>query len=89
MRHSISHLQLARIVQGTGLSHSVWIGGVSATEQVQEINNKQIDIGVCTPGRVDELCLRGKVSLEFVQLLVLDEADAMLDLGFQKVIRQI
>lgn len=55
--------------------------------QVHEINQRQIDVAICTPGRVDELCLRGKVTLEFVQLLVLDEADAMLDLGFQKVVR--
>ncbi|KAL8426076.1 hypothetical protein Efla_007349 [Eimeria flavescens] len=81
--------QLDRLMAGSSLSHSLWIGGVSATEQVHEINQRQIDVAICTPGRVDELCLRGKVTLEFVQLLVLDEADAMLDLGFQKVMTEL
>ncbi|KAL8274530.1 hypothetical protein Esti_001551 [Eimeria stiedai] len=81
--------QLDRLMAGSNLSHSLWIGGHFCFPQVHEINQRQIDVAICTPGRVDELCLRGKVTLEFVQLLVLDEADAMLDLGFQKVMTEL
>jgi len=50
---------------------------------------RKADIVVATPGRLEDLIARGVVSLADVQILVLDEADRMLDMGFQPAVRRI
>ncbi len=56
-------------------------GGASIERQVQELNRgAQIIVG--TPGRVIDLLERGVLNLSYVKVLVLDEADRMLDMGF-------
>merc|ERR1740129_2095112 len=47
------------------------------------------DILIATPGRLTDMCDRGSVSLELVQFFILDEADRMLDMGFEPQVRQI
>jgi len=57
-------------------------GGASADKQIAELN-KGCQIVVGTPGRVLDLKKRKKLKINFIQYLVLDEADEMLDMGFK------
>jgi ATP-dependent RNA helicase RhlE len=50
---------------------------------------KRADIVVATPGRLEDLIARGVVSLDRVRILVLDEADRMLDMGFKPAVDRI
>jgi ATP-dependent RNA helicase RhlE len=50
---------------------------------------RRADIVVATPGRLEDLIARGAVSLEHVRVLVLDEADRMLDMGFKPAVSRI
>jgi len=65
----------------TGLTNAVIFGGVGQNPQVQALR-RGVDILVATPGRLLDLMGQGYVSLERVEVLVLDEADRMLDMGF-------
>lgn len=64
-------------------------GGMPKTEQVRQLNQKDLKVVVGTPGRVLDLLNDGAVSFDKVTYLVLDEADRMLDKGFENDIRQI
>jgi len=72
----------------TNLSHACIIGGVSQHAQVQAIR-KEVDILIATPGRLLDLMQQNLVSLQNLKLLVLDEADRMLDMGFEPQVRRI
>jgi ATP-dependent RNA helicase RhlE len=63
-------------------------GGVSQHRQVEALR-RGLDIVVATPGRLLDLMEQGHVRLDSVSVLVLDEADRMLDLGFIQPIRKI
>ncbi len=63
-------------------------GGVDQEPQIKELN-KGVDILVATPGRMFDLRSQGHLRLERVEILVLDEADHMLDLGFINDIRDL
>ena len=63
-------------------------GGVSQRPQ-EKILRRGVDILVATPGRLLDLISQGYVDLSYVQFLVLDEADRMLDMGFIRDIRKI
>ncbi|KAH6812748.1 P-loop containing nucleoside triphosphate hydrolases superfamily protein, partial [Perilla frutescens var. frutescens] len=56
--------------------------------QLRELE-RGVDILVATPGRLVDLLDRGKVSLKMIRYLALDEADRMLDMGFEPQIRKI
>jgi ATP-dependent RNA helicase RhlE len=79
------------IAKARGLRVAAAYGGVSINEQAKSVKNAQVL--VATPGRLEDLCSRGSVSLAQVRILVLDEADRMLDMGFQpqvdKIVRRI
>ncbi len=63
-------------------------GGVDQQPQIESLN-KGVDVLVATPGRMFDLVSQGHLSLRRVEILVLDEADHMLDLGFIKDIRDL
>lgn len=63
------------------LRNTVIFGGVSQHAQVNRLNNG-IDILVATPGRLLDLIAQGEISLQHIEVFVLDEADRMLDMGF-------
>ncbi len=70
------------------LSHAVIYGGVGQNPQVQAVQ-RGIDILVATPGRLLDLMGQGVVKLDRVEILVLDEADRMLDMGFIHDVRRV
>lgn len=63
-------------------------GGADIGQQIREMR-RGCDVLVATPGRLSDMISRGIVSLACVKFLVLDEADRMLDMGFEPQIRQI
>ena len=63
-------------------------GGVSQKTQVDKIRNG-LDIVIATPGRLLDLAQQREIDLSSVEILVLDEADRMLDMGFIRDIRKI
>ncbi|MTI19907.1 DEAD/DEAH box helicase, partial [Fulvivirga sp. RKSG066] len=63
-------------------------GGVDQEPQIAKLN-KGIDVLIATPGRLFDLVSQGALKLHRVEILVLDEADHMLDLGFIKDIRDL
>jgi ATP-dependent RNA helicase RhlE len=67
---------------------TVIFGGVNQRPQVATLRNG-IDILVATPGRLLDLQNQGLLSLSNIEILVLDEADRMLDMGFLRDIRKI
>ena len=70
------------------LKLSVIIGGESAIEQERTLS-KGVDVVIATPGRLLDTLSRGKVMLNAVEVLVIDEADRMLDMGFIPDIEKI
>ena len=63
------------------LSMALLIGGVQMGDQVKALE-KGVDVLIATPGRLMDLFERGKILLTGCDLLVIDEADRMLDMGF-------
>lgn len=73
----------------TGLNVQTLIGGMDYRAQQQRMQNKAVDIIAATPGRLIDFLTRGDISLAQVDVLVLDEADRMLDMGFIPQVRRI
>jgi ATP-dependent RNA helicase DDX3X len=73
---------------GTGVRPVVLYGGAEIRLQMRELE-RGCDICIACPGRLIDLIQRGRISVEKVRHLVLDEADRMLDMGFEPVIRDI
>jgi len=78
----------AKYAKGTKLSWALLIGGVSMGDQVALLN-KGVDVLIATPGRLLDLFERGKMLLTGVEVMVVDEADRMLDMGFIPDIERI
>src|SRR6056297_867230 len=70
------------------LTKALLIGGVSFKEQ-DKLIDKGVDVLICTPGRLLDHFERGKLLLTGVQIMVVDEADRMLDMGFIPDIERI
>lgn len=79
---------LAAYGKQTGLRHAVIFGGVSQVPQVSSLK-AGVDVLVATPGRLLDLMQQGYVRLSAIEVLILDEADHMLDIGFIHDLRKI
>ena len=67
--------------KNTNLTKALLIGGVTLVEQTQKLD-RGVDVLIATPGRLLDHFERGKILLNDVKILVIDEADRMLDMGF-------
>ncbi|AQK82336.1 putative DEAD-box ATP-dependent RNA helicase family protein [Zea mays] len=72
----------------TGLRVVVAYGGTPMFSQLRDLE-KGVDLLVATPGRLVDLVERSRISLEAIKYLVMDEADRMLNMGFEPQIRKI
>ncbi len=72
----------------TGIKHTVIFGGVAQGPQTNALK-AGVDILVATPGRLLDLINQKYIKLDHVKLLVLDEADRMLDMGFSHDMKKI
>ncbi|KAK8455878.1 hypothetical protein SEVIR_4G234700v4 [Setaria viridis] len=72
----------------TGLRVVVAYGGTPMNDQLRELE-RGVDLLVATPGRLVDMVERSKISLEAIKYLAMDEADRMLDMGFEPQIRKI
>jgi ATP-dependent RNA helicase RhlE len=74
--------------KGTSLRAAAILGGVNQNPQVRALDHG-VDILVATPGRLLDLMNQGFVDLSSIQVMVLDEADRMLDMGFIPDVKRI
>ncbi len=74
--------------RGSGLRHTVVYGGVNKNPQTRTLRGG-VDILIATPGRLLDHMADGVARLDSVEMLVLDEADRMLDMGFLPDIQRI
>jgi superfamily II DNA/RNA helicase len=79
--------ELGPLADACGLTVAAVYGGVGFGPQVRAA--RRADIIVACPGRLEDLIARGDISLAAVELLVLDEADRMLDMGFRHVVERL
>ena len=63
------------------LNHALLIGGTSMPDQIKALN-RSVDVLIATPGRLMDVFERGYLLMNDVKILVIDEADRMLDMGF-------
>ncbi|MDX9874359.1 MAG: ATP-dependent RNA helicase RhlB [Spongiibacteraceae bacterium] len=73
----------------TGLSVVTLIGGMDYQKQLNQVNARLVDVVVATPGRLLDFQQRRDLFLDQVEILVLDEADRMLDMGFIPQVKRI
>src|SRR5918997_414814 len=79
--------ELHEIAHSRALSVAPVYGGVGIQAQARKA--ARAHIVVATPGRLEDLIQRRELSLEHIQILVLDEADRMLDMGFKPAVDRI
>ncbi|MEM1136222.1 MAG: DEAD/DEAH box helicase [Bacteroidota bacterium] len=79
--------ELAGLAKYTDIRHTAVYGGIGPSKQI-EIIEQGIDILVGTPGRVLDIYFREALYLRTIKIMVLDEADRMMDMGFMPQIRQ-
>ncbi|KAL2500743.1 DEAD-box ATP-dependent RNA helicase 52 [Forsythia ovata] len=82
------HEEAKKFSYQTGVKIVVAYGGAPIFQQLRNLENG-VDILVATPGRLVDMIERGRVSLKNVKYLALDEADRMLDMGFEPQVRRI
>ncbi len=73
----------------TDLEAAVLIGGVDYNRQLKKVEDKVVDIIIATPGRLLDFSRRGDLHLNLVEVMVIDEADRMLDMGFIPQVKQV
>ncbi|MDU8543199.1 ATP-dependent RNA helicase RhlB [Pseudomonas syringae group sp. J248-6] len=79
----------ADLTKYTNLNVMTFVGGMDFDKQLKQLEARHCDILVATPGRLLDFNQRGEVHLDMVEVMVLDEADRMLDMGFIPQVRQI
>ncbi len=79
---------LAPLAKVAGLTSQTIFGGVGQNPQVQGLR-RGVDVIVACPGRLEDLMGQGHVSLDAIEITVIDEADHMADLGFLPGVRRI
>ena len=79
---------LSELGRYTGLRTVVLYGGLGPKTQIEQLQ-AGCDVVVSTPGRFLDLYLRGEISTKELRMMVLDEADKMMDMGFMPQIRRI
>lgn len=77
------------LAKHTGLKVATLIGGMDYQKQLNRLNNHVVDLVVATPGRLLDFMGRRDLYLDHVEILVLDEADRMLDMGFIPQVKRI
>ncbi|KAE9607949.1 hypothetical protein Lal_00003597 [Lupinus albus] len=82
------HEEARKFSYQTGVRVVVAYGGAPINQQLRDLE-RGVDILVATPGRLVDLLERARVSLQMIRYLALDEADRMLDMGFEPQIRKI
>jgi ATP-dependent RNA helicase RhlE len=82
------HQVFEKLGKHTSIKSFSVFGGVEEGPQIAKLQ-KGIDVLIATPGRMFDLASRGYINLNRVEVLILDEADHMLDLGFIKDIRDL
>lgn len=82
------HAESLKFSYETGIRACIIYGGADMREQ-QDDMKRGCDILVATPGRLTDMIDRRYVTLELIQFFILDEADRMLDMGFEPQVRQI
>ncbi|CAM8940117.1 unnamed protein product [Rhodiola kirilowii] len=82
------HDEVKKFAYQTGLKAEVVYGGAPIVQQFRNIE-RGVDILVATPGRLVDMIERDRISLKMIKYLALDEADRMLDMGFERQIRKI
>ena len=79
---------LTPLAQAVGMTSKTIFGGVGQNPQVSALA-RGVDIVVACPGRLEDLIQQGHISLDSVEVTVLDEADHMADLGFLPSVRRL
>ncbi|WP_102509991.1 DEAD/DEAH box helicase [Sanguibacter massiliensis] len=79
---------LAPLAKALGLTTTVIFGGVSQSRQVTALQ-KGVDVVVACPGRLEDLLGQRHLTLDDIEITVLDEADHMADLGFLPGVKRI
>jgi ATP-dependent RNA helicase DDX5/DBP2 len=82
------HVEVQRFTRGSSIRSAAVFGGVSRHGQASELR-RGVEICIATPGRLLDFLENGVTSLKRVTYLCLDEADRMLDMGFEPQIRKV
>lgn len=84
--------QVAEALVPLAAARGLWLmaiyGGVSINRQIAGLR-EGVDIAIATPGRLNDLLERGDIALDDVQMVVIDEADQMADMGFLPQVERI
>lgn len=86
-------LQIEKDARGLGKYISCKIlsllGGVDYAKQLKNLKYEEVDVLICTPGRLIDFMQKNLVDLSKIELLIIDEADRMLDMGFIPSVKKI
>jgi ATP-dependent RNA helicase DeaD len=83
------HEQFEKMAVNTPFRSFTVFGGVSYRPQIQAIRGKQHQVIIGTPGRVNDLIDKNVLDLSNIEVVILDEADEMLNMGFFEAVQKI
>ena len=76
------HSHCTRLSKNISVHSAVIYGGIKSEQQINKIQSRPIDLLIATPGRLLDLITKSHLSLTATPLIILDEVDRMLDMGF-------